>query len=136
MDLLTIASSYPLLNLVWTRFSVFIFFLWIFIAIQCVIDIFRSHDMGGVAKAIWLIFIFFLPMLGVLIYLIARGGKMQQHQVDAAKAQQEAFNSYVKQAAGTGSGTSADELAKLADLKSQGVLTDAEFEAQKAKLLS
>ena len=100
------------------------------------IDIFRSHDMGGVAKAIWLIFIFFLPMLGVLIYLIARGGKMQQHQVDAAKAQQEAFNSYVKQAAGTGSGTSADELAKLADLKSQGVLTDAEFEAQKAKLLS
>ena len=129
-----LASSYPLLNLFWTIFIFFIFFLWIFIAIQCVIDIFRSHDMGGVAKAVWLIFIFFLPMLGVLIYLIARGGKMQQHQADAAKAQQEAFNSYVKQAAGT-ENTSADELAKLADLKSKGVITDAEFEAQKAKIL-
>jgi competence protein ComGC len=129
-----LASDYPLLNLFWTIFIFFIFFLWIFIAIQCVIDIFRSHDMGGVAKAIWLIFIFFLPMLGVLIYLLARGGKMQQHQMEAAKAQQEAFNSYVKQAAGT-ENTSADELAKLADLKSKGVITDAEFEAQKAKIL-
>ena len=129
-----LASDYPLLNLFWTIFIFFIFFLWIFIAIQCVIDIFRSHDMGGVAKAIWLIFIFFLPMLGVLIYLLARGGKMQQHQIEAAKAQQEAFNSYVKQAAGT-ENTSADELAKLADLKSKGVITDAEFEAQKAKIL-
>ena len=129
-----LASDYPLLNLFWTIFIFFIFFLWIFIAIQCVIDIFRSHDMGGVAKAIWLIFIFFLPMLGVLIYLLARGGKMQQHQIEAAKAQQEAFNSYVKQAAGT-ENTSADELSKLADLKSKGVITDAEFEAQKAKIL-
>ena len=129
-----LASDDPLLNLFWTIFIFFIFFLWIFIAIQCVIDIFRSHDMGGVAKAIWLIFIFFLPMLGVLIYLLARGGKMQQHQIEAAKAQQEAFNSYVKQAAGT-ENTSADELAKLADLKSKGVITDAEFEAQKAKIL-
>ena len=126
-----LASDYPLLNLFWTIFIFFIFFLWIFIAIQCVIDIFRSHDMGGVAKAIWLIF---MPMLGVLIYLLARGGKMQQHQIEAAKAQQEAFNSYVKQAAGT-ENTSADELAKLADLKSKGVITDAEFEAQKAKIL-
>ena len=129
-----LASDYPLLNMFWTIFIFFIIFLWIFIAIQCVIDIFRSHDMGGVAKAIWLIFIFFLPMLGVLIYLLARGGKMQQHQIEAAKAQQEAFNSYVKQAAGT-ENTSADELSKLADLKSKGVITDAEFEAQKAKIL-
>ena len=127
------ASSYPLLNLFWTIFIFFIFFLWIFIAIQCVIDIFRSHDMGGVAKAIWLIFIFFLPMLGVLIYLLARGGKMQQHQVEAAKEQQQAFNSYVQQAAGT---STADQLATLAKLKDNGTLTDAEFEAQKAKLLS
>ncbi len=129
-----LGSDYPLLNMFWTIFIFFIIFLWIFIAIQCVIDIFRSHDMGGVAKAIWLIFIFFLPMLGVLIYLLARGGKMQQHQIEAAKAQQEAFNSYVKQAAGT-ENTSADELSKLADLKSKGVITDAEFEAQKAKIL-
>ena len=126
-----LASSYPLLNLFWTMLMIFLFVFWIFILIQIVVDIFRSHDMGGWAKALWLIFI--LPFLGVLVYLIARGGKMQQHQVEAAKEQQQAFNSYVQQAAGT---STADQLATLAKLKDDGTLTDAEFEAQKAKLLS
>ena len=75
-----------------------------------------------------------LPFLGILIYLIARGGKMHERAEAAAKQQQQAFDEYVKQAAGSSS--TADDLAKLADLKAQGVLTDAEFEAQKAKLLS
>jgi len=127
------ASSYPLLNLFWTMLMIFLFVFWIFILIQIVVDIFRSHDMGGWAKALWLIFILILPFLGVLVYLIARGGKMQQHQVEAAKEQQQAFNSYVQQAAGT---STADQLATLAKLKDDGTLTDAEFEAQKAKLLS
>jgi len=127
------ASSYPLLNLFWTMLMIFLFVFWIFILIQIVVDIFRSHDMGGWAKALWLIFILILPFLGVLVYLIARGGKMQQHQVEAAKEQQQAFNSYVQQAAGT---STADQLATLAKLKDNGTLTDAEFEAQKAKLLS
>ena len=128
-----LASSYPLLNLFWTMLMIFLFVFWIFILIQIVVDIFRSHDMGGWAKALWLIFILILPVLGVLVYLIARGGKMQQHQVEAAKEQQQAFNSYVQQAAGT---STADQLATLATLKESGALTDAEFEAQKAKLLS
>ena len=128
-----LASSYPLLNLFWTMLMIFLFVFWIFILIQIVVDIFRSHDMGGWAKALWLIFILILPFLGVLVYLIARGGKMQQHQVEAAKEQQQAFNSYVQQAAGT---STADQLATLAKLKDNGTLTDAEFEAQKAKLLS
>ena len=128
-----LASSYPLLNLFWTMLMIFLFVFWIFILIQIVVDIFRSHDMGGCAKALWLIFILILPFLGVLVYLIARGGKMQQHQVEAAKEQQQAFNSYVQQAAGT---STADQLATLAKLKDDGTLTDAEFEAQKAKLLS
>ena len=127
------ASSYPLLNLFWTMLMIFLFVFWIFILIQIVVDIFRSHDMGGWAKALWLIFILILPFLGVLVYLIARGGKMQQHQVEAAKEQQQAFNSYVQQAAGT---STADQLATLAKLKDNGTLTEAEFEAQKAKLLS
>ena len=127
------ASSYPLLNLFWTMQMIFLFVFWIFILIQIVVDIFRSHDMGGWAKALWLIFILILPFLGVLVYLIARGGKMQQHQVEAAKEQQQAFNSYVQQAAGT---STADQLATLAKLKDNGTLTEAEFEAQKAKLLS
>ena len=90
--------------------------------------------MGGWAKALWVIFVIVLPFLGILVYLIARGGKMHERAAQQAEEQQKAFDSYVKQAAGT-SGSSADELAKLADLKQQGVLTDSEFEAQKAKLL-
>ena len=130
---MTLASSYPLLDLFWTILFFFVFFLWIFLLIQVIIDIFRSHDMGGLAKALWVLFIIILPFLGVLVYLIARGGKMHEHQLQAAKQQQQAFNSYVKEAAGT---NSADELAKLADLKDKGVITNEEFEAQKAKLLS
>ena len=125
-------AEYPLLNIFFSILFFFVFFLWIFLLIQVIVDVFRSHDMGGFAKALWILFIIVLPFLGVLIYLIARGGKMQQHQTDAAKAQQQAFDSYVKQAAGS---SSADELAKLADLKSKGVISDSEFEAQKAKLI-
>lgn len=129
-----LGSDYPLLSIFWSILFFFVFFLWIFLLIQVLVDVFRSHDMGGGAKALWVLFIIILPFLGVLIYLIARGGKMQQHQVEAAKAQQEAFNSYVQQAAG-GSGV-ADQLHKLSDLKDKGVITQAEFDAQKAKLLS
>ncbi len=129
-----LASSYPILDLFWTMAMFFLLFFWIFILIQIIIDIFRSHDMGGFAKALWLIGILIFPLLGVLIYLIARGGKMHERQIEAAQAQQKAMNQYIKETASSGS--SADELAKLADLKSKGVLSDAEFEAQKAKLLS
>jgi hypothetical protein len=98
-------------------------------------DIFRSHDMGGLAKALWVIFVVILPYLGLLIYLIARGGSMHERAVAQAQHQQKAFDSYMRQTAGSAGGT-ADELSKLADLKSKGVITDAEFEAQKAKLLA
>ena len=129
-----IAYTYPLLSIFWTMLEFFLFFLWIWLLIIVFLDVFRSHDMGGFAKALWVIFLIILPFLGVLIYLIARGGKMQERAAEQAAQQQKAFDSYVKEAAGSSS--DADELAKLADLKSKGVLTDAEFEAQKAKLLS
>jgi len=128
------ASSYPILDFFWTLLEFFVLFLWIFILIQIISDIFRSHDMGGGMKAFWLFFIIILPFLGVLVYLIARGGKMHERQLQAAQAQQQAFDSYVKQTAGSGS--TADELAKLADLKAKGSLSDAEYEAAKAKILS
>jgi ABC-type multidrug transport system fused ATPase/permease subunit len=130
-----LAYTYPLLSIFWTMLEFFIFFLWIWLLIVIFADIFRSHDMGGLAKALWVLFVIIVPYLGVLIYLIARGGKMHERAAAQAAQQQKAFDSYVKQAAGS-SGGSADELAKLADLKSKGVLTDAEFEAQKAKLLT
>jgi ABC-type multidrug transport system fused ATPase/permease subunit len=129
-----LASTYPILDFFWTMMIFFLFIIWIFILFQVIIDIFRSHDMHGGAKALWLIFIIILPFLGVLIYLIARGHKMQQHQIDAAQQQKAEFDSYVKQAAGSGS--TADELAKLADMKSKGTISDADYEKAKAKILA
>ncbi len=128
------SQNYPLLNLFWTMFIFFIWILWIFLLFRIFIDIFRSRDLGGWGKAGWAIFVIILPFLGVLVYLIARGGSMHERDVKEAQAQQQAFDDYVKQTAG--SANSADELAKLASLRDQGVLSEAEFTAQKAKLLA
>ena len=111
----------------------FLFILWIWIAVMVVVDIFRSHDMGGFAKALWFLFVIFLPYLGVFIYLIARGGKMGERQAADAAAQQKAFDSYVRETAG--SADVATQLEKLAGLRDKGVITAQEFDAQKAKLL-
>ena len=127
---------YPLLDAFLTMLYFFLFIIWIWLLIMVFMDVFRSHDMGGWAKALWVIFIIVLPFLGVFVYLIARGGKMHERAAQQAAQQQKAFDQYVKQAAGTPGESSADQLHKLADLKSQGVLTDAEFEAQKAKILA
>ena len=128
-----LAYNYPLLNIFWTMLEFFLFFLWIWLLIIIFMDIFRSHDLGGVAKAIWIIFIIVLPFLGVLVYLIARGGSMHERSAAQMRQQQQAFDDYVRQTAGTSS--SVDQLAKLADLKAKGTISDAEFETQKAKLL-
>jgi ABC-type multidrug transport system fused ATPase/permease subunit len=130
-----LAYTYPLADLFGTMLGLFVFFIWFWLLIVVFSDIFRSKDMGGGAKALWVIFVIILPFLGIVVYLIARGGSMHERAEAQAAAQQKAFDNYVKQASGGGS-SSADQLAKLADLKSQGVLTDAEFEAQKAKLLA
>jgi uncharacterized membrane protein YcjF (UPF0283 family) len=131
-----LASSYPILDAFLTMLYFFLFIIWIWLLIMVFMDVFRSHDMGGVAKALWVIFIIILPFLGVFVYLIARGGKMHERAAEQAAQQQKAFDQYVKQAAGTTGADTATQLSKLADLKSQGVLTDAEFEAQKAKILA
>jgi ABC-type multidrug transport system fused ATPase/permease subunit len=114
----------------------FLFIIWIWILITVFIDIFRSHDLGGGAKALWVIFVIIIPFLGVFIYLIARGGKMQERRLQEAAQQKNAFDTYVRETAGGSGGDAASQLSHLADLKSQGVLTDAEFEAQKAKILA
>jgi hypothetical protein len=129
------AYSYPLLGIFWTMLWFFAFFIWIWLLIIVFTDIFRSHDMGGFAKALWCIFVIFLPLLGVLIYLIARGGSMHERQARAAEQQEQAFREYVQDAAGSG-GNSADQLAKLAQLRDSGAITDEEFQAGKAKILS
>ena len=128
-----LGSSYPLLNAFWTILYVFVFILWLFILFHVIWDIFRSHDLGGWGKAGWLLFIIVLPLLGVLVYLIARGGSMHERDVRVAQAQDQELRSYIRGVAGHTS--TADELAKLADLKQKGVISDAEFDQAKAKLL-
>jgi ABC-type multidrug transport system fused ATPase/permease subunit len=130
-----LATNYPLLDIFWTMLEVFLFVIWIWILIVVFGDIFRSRDLGGGAKALWVILVVILPYIGVLIYLIARGGKMHERAEAQAQEAQSAFDAYVKQAAGTSGSSTADELSKLADLKAKGVITDAEFEAEKAKVL-
>ena len=131
-----LAYTYPLADLFGTMLGLFIFMIWFWLLIVIFGDIFRSRDMSGGVKALWVIFVIILPFLGILVYLIARGGKMHERAAESAKQQQQAFDEYVKQTAGTAGTSTADDLAKLAELKNQGVLTDAEFETQKAKLLS
>jgi hypothetical protein len=134
--MLLASYQYPILDFFLTMLYFFLFVIWIWLLITVFMDIFRSQDMGGWAKALWVIFVIILPFLGVFVYLIARGGKMHDRAARDAAQQQQAFDSYVREAAGTPGDTTADQLSKLADLRSQGVITDAEFEAQKSKVLS
>ena len=134
--MLAATYQYPILDFFLTMLYFFLFVIWIWLLIMVFVDIFRSRDMGGWAKALWVIFVIILPFLGVFVYLIARGSKMHERAAQEAADQQKAFDAYVKETAGTAGTSSADQLSKLADLKSQGVITDAEFEAQKAKILT
>ena len=124
----------PLMDLFWTMLWFFLFFIWIWLLISVFGDIFRSHDMGGWGKALWVIFVVFVPFLGVFIYLIAHGSSMAERSMERAAANAQAQQEYIRQVASTSS--TADELTKLADLHSRGLLTDAEFNTQKAALLA
>lgn len=128
-----LGSSYPLLDIFWTMLWFFLFFLWIFLIISIFMDIFRSHDMGGVSKFLWVLFIIILPFLGAFVYLIVRGGSMHERSVRQAQQQEEQFQQYVRKAAGGSS--AADELAKLDELKRKGAISDTEYEQAKAKVL-
>jgi hypothetical protein len=130
-----LAYDYPILGLFWSMFIFFLWVAWLILLFRVFVDIFRSDDLRGFSKALWSIFVILAPFLGVFVYLLARGKSMTQRDLDQARQNEAQFRSYVQDAAGSSAGT-ADELAKLADLNSRGVLTDAEFAAQKAKLLA
>lgn len=129
---MVLADEFGTGQVFWSMVWFFLFFIWIWLLISVFADIFRSHDMGGFAKAVWVIFVIVIPYLGVFVYLIARGHKMHEHAIEAAQAQDAAARAYIQQAAGT-SASPADELARLADLKDRGVIDDAEFQRLKAK---
>ena len=118
----------------WSMLWFFLFFIWIWLLIVVFADIFRSPDLGGWGKALWTIFIIVLPYLGVFIYLIARGHKMQEHAMKEAQAQEYATQEYIRNVAG-GSKSPADEVARLVDLRDRVVITEQEFQAAKAKAL-
>jgi len=122
-------------QVLWSIIWFTMFFIWIWLLIVVFSDIFRSHDLGGFAKFLWVAFVVFLPYLGVFVYLIARGHKMSEHALQAAQQQDQAARAYIQSAAGT-SQSPAEELSRLADLKSQGVIDDAEFERLKAKVVT
>ena len=124
----------PLLDLFWAMLWFFLFFAWLMLLFRVFGDIFRSDDMGGWAKAFWTLFVILLPVLGVLVYVIARGNGMAERDLRQYQAAEEANRKYIQQAAGTTS--AADEITKLAALRDQGVINNEEFEAQKSALLA
>jgi hypothetical protein len=128
------AYDYPILGFFWTVLILMLWIWWLFLLFRIIFDIFRSHDLSGWGKAGWLILTLLLPFLGVLIYVIVRGQGMAERSMADARAADQATQEYIRQAAGS-SASAADELSKLAALKDQGVLTDAEFSAQKARIL-
>jgi hypothetical protein len=126
----------PILDLFWAMLWFFLFFVWIWLLITIFADIFRS-DMSGWAKAGWVIFVIIVPLLGVLIYLIAQGGNMQERSVKQAQEADAATRAYIQEAAGSGGGSSAaDEVSKLAALRDAGTISDEEFATAKAKILA
>ncbi len=129
-----IAAEFGTGQVFWSMLWFFLFFIWIWLLITVFADIFRSRDLGGFAKFLWIVFVIVLPYLGVFVYLIARGHKMSEHALEAAQAHDAEARAYIQQAAGTAP-SAADELARLADLKAQGTITDAEFTAMKAKIV-
>jgi hypothetical protein len=127
-----IAADYPFLDILWTMIIFFAWVIWIWIAITVLVDVFRRDDIGGWGKAAWTVFIIVLPFLGVLVYLIAQHEGMSERGMKQAKAQRAEFDQYVRETAGG----SAAEIAKAKELLDAGTITQAEFDAIKAKAVS
>jgi hypothetical protein len=130
-----LAADYPFLEVLWTMFVFFAFIIWFWILITVFADIFRRHDIGGGAKTLWLIFVIVLPFLGVFIYLISQGDGMGERNMKQVQAQQQATDAYIKSVAASGGGAAA-EIEKAKGLLDSGAITQAEYDAIKAKALA
>jgi hypothetical protein len=132
-------TDYPMLNVFWTMMEFFLWVLWLFLLFKVLTDVFRSHDMGGLAKAGWIILVIVLPFLGVLLYVIFRGKSMGERDREQARKADEAVKQYIREAAGppaAAADSHVDALARLADLKANGALSEQEYQRAKEKLLS
>jgi hypothetical protein len=130
-----IAADYPFLSVLWTMFVFFAFIIWFWILITVFADIFRRRDASGFTKVLWIVFVIVAPFLGVFIYLITNNDGMAQRNIEKAQQQQEQMDAYVKSVAG-GSGGAAAEIEKAKGLLDSGAITQAEFDAIKAKALA
>jgi hypothetical protein len=132
--------SYPLLNIFWTMFEFFAWVAWLWVLIFVITDIFRSPDLSGGAKAGWFAFVFFIPLIGLIVYLIARGDGMHDRSEVRAARDYEYRRSYTSGAPASAApeprASTVDQLQSLADARDRGTITDQEFEAQKAKILA
>ncbi|MDG5808433.1 SHOCT domain-containing protein [Streptomyces ossamyceticus] len=133
-----LAYDYPLLSAFWTMLVFFLWIMWFVLLFRVVVDIFRDDELSGWAKAGWLVFAIVLPFLGVFVYVVARGKNMGRREVAQARAQQQAFDSYIREtAAGSGGRTtSVDELTRLSEIRARGDITDEEFRRAKELVLS
>ena len=131
-----LAYDFPLLSAFLTMLWFFLWILWFILLFRVVVDIFRDDDLSGWAKAGWLVFCIVLPFLGVFVYVMARGKNMGRREIAQARAQQEEFDTYIRQAAGTGGTGSVDELAKLSEIRARGDITDEEFRRAKELVLT
>lgn len=120
-------------HIIWSIFLVFLMVAWFWVMISVVTDIFRSRDMNGFAKAAWVAFVILIPWLGVLSYLLLRGDKMDSHRAETIAKYEDAQRDYIRSVAQV---SAADELEKLGALKEKGVISEDEFNAQKAKILA
>jgi hypothetical protein len=125
--------SHPLLNAFWIMLWFFLWVMWFLLLFRVFADVFRDDSLSGWGKAGWIIFCCVVPFLGVFVYLIVRGRTMGERAAAQAKQSQDEFDDYIRKTAST---SKTDELAKLADLKASGALSDAEFERAKAKILA
>ena len=114
----------------------FLFFAWFMCLFWIFGDIFRSDDLGGGARTLWVLFVIFIPWLGILVYLIARGNGMQQRQLEQARTMQRAQTEYIKSVAGGATTNPADQIASAKALLDSGAITPAEFETLKGKALA
>jgi Phospholipase_D-nuclease N-terminal/Short C-terminal domain len=129
---LLVASDYPFLDVFWTMIIFFLWVIWIWFLIAILSDVFRRHDIGGGKKALWCIFIIFLPFAGALVYLIVNGNGMAQRNVKQSQQAQERMDDYVR----TVAGGSASEIEKAKQLLDSGAITADEYAALKAKALA
>jgi uncharacterized protein (DUF58 family) len=136
MPIAAASSSYPLLNAFWTMFEFFLWVIWIWVLIMVFLDIFRSRDLSGVAKALWFVFVLVIPLFGVLAYLIARGSSMQDRTARWSGPRDGEPAAGAPAASPGAPASSTDQLVTLADLRDRGVISDGDFEREKARVLA